>query len=305
MSHFVKSRRVWVLFVGGAAVAAALALISRTWRMDTGAREQAARALADSENRAVHLIAQGQIEEGQRLLAEIESKHPAPGALLYRAGMAFLDAGDITRSVSTLERARTANPDEPLVSLGLGEALLEAGRPADALPLLEPLRAGRDVDATRSGFALMRAYLDLGRTDVARQTVTSLPLSPTIDADDLVEVGAAAIELQEPAVAEKFLREAVRRAPTLAVAQEHLGVAIGMQRKDGEAVSALETAVRLDGSRATAHFRLAIVYAQHDRLDDARSHVEEALRLRPGWAEAEWLRGELGEPAGSGARNRR
>jgi Flp pilus assembly protein TadD len=53
-----------------------------------------------------------------------------------------------------------------------------------------------------------------------------------------------------------------------------------------EAAAAFEGLVAIAPSDPTAHLNLAVTYAQLDRLDDARRHAREALRLNPGYAKA-------------------
>jgi Flp pilus assembly protein TadD len=59
--------------------------------------------------------------------------------------------------------------------------------------------------------------------------------------------------------------------------------------RPAEAAAAFETLVALTPSDASAHLNLAVTYAQLDRLDDARRHAREALRLNPGYAKARAL----------------
>lgn len=79
----------------------------------------------------------------------------------------------------------------------------------------------------------------------------------------------------------------------LAHAREVEGVALAQQGRAAEAVRALEDAVRLDPTSASARLNLAVVHAQEGRLDEARQRVDEALRLRPDYPQARGLRDEL------------
>jgi Flp pilus assembly protein TadD len=54
-----------------------------------------------------------------------------------------------------------------------------------------------------------------------------------------------------------------------------------MEGRNAEAAAHFEAAVRLDPSRPTAHFHLAVAYAQLGRFREARAQAEEALRLNP------------------------
>jgi Flp pilus assembly protein TadD len=86
------------------------------------------------------------------------------------------------------------------------------------------------------------------------------------------------------------------RGPELAAAHEHLGVALGMQRKTTEAVAAFETAVRLSPDSASACFHLAVALAESGRLAEARQAAERAVRLRPDDGAARLLLKNLSAP---------
>jgi Flp pilus assembly protein TadD len=58
-------------------------------------------------------------------------------------------------------------------------------------------------------------------------------------------------------------------------------------------VRELEEAVRLDPASASARLNLAVVHAQEGRLEAARARLEEALRLRPDYPQAQGLRQAL------------
>jgi Flp pilus assembly protein TadD len=143
---------------------------------------------------------------------------------------------------------------------------------------------------------LAGAYRATGQTQRAREALASIPITPKTDAAMLVRIGAAAMKLDDLPLAERVLREAALRAPGLAAAHEHLGVALGMQHKAGEAVAALESAVRLEPASASACFHLAVALAEAGRFDDARAAAERAVRLRPGDGAARALLQSLRAP---------
>jgi tetratricopeptide (TPR) repeat protein len=69
-------------------------------------------------------------------------------------------------------------------------------------------------------------------------------------------------------------------------ARRELGVSLGMLGRNEEAVSQLDQAVALDPTDPTAQLNLAVACAQLGRLDQARAHAREALRLNPAYAKA-------------------
>jgi tetratricopeptide (TPR) repeat protein len=280
----VGARETRRLAIAVPALAALFGLANWPLQVDDG-------RLNEREERVVQLIDEGQIEPGERLLADTESRHPNPALMLFRVGMIYFHRGDLERAVHHLERALAHQP-EPAIRLTLGEALLAAGRPAEAVGHLEAAR-GAGIAPARTAHGLGRAYQALGQKDRAREALASVRFSPELDAGALLELGMAALELQDPALAEKLLRESVARGPTLAGAHEQLGIALGRQQKLPEAIAELETAIRLEPESASARFFLALAYLQQGRPEEARAQAEHALRLKPDFSEAEDLLSRL------------
>src|SRR5207249_9369465 len=72
--------------------------------------------------------------------------------------------GQAREAIQTLERAFHANAVEPGMTTQLGSYLAEAGRPADAIALLEPLAAQQPADPDALN-ALGIAYARAGQSD--------------------------------------------------------------------------------------------------------------------------------------------
>ena len=238
----------------------------------------------EREERIVQLIDDGSMEDGERLLQDTESRHPAPALMLFRVGLVYLGRGDAERAVAHLERA-LAQRDEPAIRLGLGEALLAANRPEDAAVQLDAARTA-GFEPVRSAFGATEAYLAQGKEALARDILSSIPVSPELDAALLLDLGKAALRAQDAALAERFFRESLARTPTLAAAHEQLGIALGTRGKTGEAARELETAVGLDATSASERFFLALAYFQQGDRRQARAQAEHALRLKPDYREA-------------------
>jgi tetratricopeptide (TPR) repeat protein len=242
---------------------------------------------AERTEMILHYVDARQDEAAMRLLARAEPDHRQPALLLYRVGQAYARRGDAPRAILLLERARKAEPGRVEVDLALGQALLDAGRPAEALPLLRSaVRAGHQRDV--AAFDLARALAATGARQDAVAALSSIP-SNRGDAASLVAVGRLALDLGDAGVATRFLSAAAAVAPDNAEAHESLGLALGVVGRSREAVAALETALRLDPLSPKIRLNLAVLCAQLGRVDEARRHAEEALRLQPDYARAREL----------------
>jgi tetratricopeptide (TPR) repeat protein len=168
--------------------------------------------------------------------------------------------------------------------------LVDQGRTEEARALLakaERTHPERGALYYRTASALH----ERGETVAAREVLEKA--SPNEAGESALAFGRLALDLQDAPLAERFLREAVARAPRSAEARERLGLALGLQGHGKDALDELGEACWLDPNRASAHLNLAVVLAQEGRLADARAHAREALRLQPDYPQARGLLSEL------------
>jgi 4-amino-4-deoxy-L-arabinose transferase-like glycosyltransferase/Flp pilus assembly protein TadD len=204
--------------------------------------------------RVVQLIAAGQDDEGERLLRDTEADYPQRALLLYRVGQAWQQRGQGAKAVPAFERARSADPASVEILL-----------------------------------ALAGSYRSAGRGDDAVKTVGAVTrLNDAVPAD-VVEFGAALLAGGDLSLAEQVARLAAVRWPTSSPSLDLLGLALMLQDKRPEGEAALREAVRLDPASASAHYHLAQAVAVAGRTAEAIVLLEETLRLRPDYPEAQRL----------------
>jgi tetratricopeptide (TPR) repeat protein len=201
----------------------------------------------EQTRRAVWLVEQGSFDEARGYVQQIANDHSHPGVLRFRVGQALLDAGRPDDAVPLLTEAIAIDGPRPAIRLALGEALLRSGRPGEAIKQLSGIE-----------------------DSVAGMTV-----------DSALDFGTLALEQQAWPEAIRWLQIAVQRAPDRAEAHEKLGVAIFLNGDPPAARPYLERASRLDPGSASAHLNLAAVYAELGMFPDARTEALEALRLDP------------------------
>ena len=204
--------------------------------------------------RAVWLVEQRSFDEARRYFEQIAPDHSHPGVLRFRVAQALLDAGRPDQAVPLLTEALQIDGPRPAIRAALGEALAKTGRAGEA--------SGHLLDAHDNGY-------DIG-----------------ITADAALDFGTLALEQQALGDAIRWLQIAVQRAPDSAEANEKLGVAIFLNGDAATARPYLERACALAPGRASARLNLAAVYAELGRFPEARSQAMEALRLDPAEARA-------------------
>jgi predicted Zn-dependent protease len=149
------------------------------------------------------------------------------------------------QAIAHLERALKSDPSSAEANLAIGQALVQAKRPREAIPRLrDALRAG--VRESLAGYDLARALSAAGDRAGALQTLQAIrPESPS-DVESWNALGQLALQLESPSLAAAFFNGAVSAAPRSAQARRDLGVALMQMGRLGEAVAQLERAAALD-----------------------------------------------------------
>lgn len=162
----------------------------------------------------------------------------------------------------------------------LGRALLEAGRPAEALPELQRAAAlrgpqdldpeGADLDALNTMWALREA----GRADEARalgERWANRIVSPAVRAGFLVNQGDLEYEAGRLPQAEAAFREALTAWPAHREALANLGSVCASTGRFAEAESLFTIALSIDTGDELTRENLSKVRALRARLDSLRS----------------------------------
>ena len=234
-------------------------------------------------------------DDARALLARAAPTFPNRPLLFYRVGQSFAARGDAAIAVPYFEQALSLSADRPEIHLDLGRALVEAKRPAEAIPhLTAALNAGLRVDLAAP--ALVGALQASGAPPAdAVAALHRIPAPETLDAASQTIVGHLAMQLGDLALAEQMLSRSVVRAPNDAGSHSSLGLTLGQLGRRAEALREFEIATRLDPGNAAIRLNLAVAYAEVGRLPDARREAREALRLQPNYERAKQLLAALGD----------
>ena len=162
---------------------------------------------------------------------------------------------------------------------GEGGRLLDAGRFAEALPLLR--EAHERSPGRGSGHRLGYCYLALGDLESAERV-----LRAEVDAHpDLVDarnaLGVALINQGRGEDALAVFLEAARLAPQSAEANNNAGNVLSDLGRTEEAIPYLEKAIAAQPDLADAHHNLGMIYQSLKRHEAAAASLERALALAP------------------------
>jgi len=213
--------------------------------------------------------------------------HQQPLAAWLDAGLAAHRQGDLDRAMAAYRQILALAPDHgPALNL-LGTAVLQLGRPAEAVPYLERA-ARRQRDDPQLLANLAQAYLACGRHGDAVDTFRKASrLAPR---DVHFQLGtAAALAMQgKLAEAETMLQRLAVRFPKTPAVWLNLGNALRDLKRPHDAIAAYGTALELDPAYLDARNGLGSMLHSLQRFTEAETHYRACLKANPQFALARY-----------------
>ena len=188
-------------------------------------------------------------------------------------------------SLTLWQHTVAVTPTNFIADNSLAAALLDRGRPEEAIPLLKRARAARP-EHDLAHYLLGVAYRDLGRLDEAvRCWGDALDVNPD-SADTHAALAEVLARQGRLAVAEEHARTAVRLEPHSADAQHALGVVRDRQGHTDEALACFREAVLLNPHAIAPRLHLADALRRAGQPDAAEAELCALRRFYPNWSPA-------------------
>jgi tetratricopeptide (TPR) repeat protein len=207
--------------------------------------------------------------------AALSARVRLPGSALGVAQVATWATNE-----SLWSHALAVTPDNYRAHVGLADALMDQGRPADAVA--EYQAAARLVPrAAAVQNSLGLALTVAGRLDdAAAAYAAAVALDPGFaDAHD--NLGAMLARLGRPDEAITHYRAAIRIDPSLALAHNNLGLALASRGQVDEGLAECLSALSLKPNDPQWHFQVAVMLETRGRKTEAIEHLRRALALDP------------------------
>ena len=202
------------------------------------------------------------------------------GVLTWRQTGMYQDL--FTLYQTTLDR----NPAAWMAENNLGTALVDAGRPAEAIPHFEQglrLKANYAEGENNLGNALNL----LGRSPEAIPHLERALRFQADYAEACNNLGDSLMNTNRPAEGIAQFQKAIRLNPAYALAHCNLGQALARNGRPEEAIPQFQAALRLQPDYPEAELYWANTLTLLGRLDDAVTHYQRALALDANSAQAQ------------------
>ncbi len=230
--------------------------------------------------RSLGYVASQPANRRRKFTADDDPKNLVALDIALDEAMKVSGRGDHGSAVAMLQDAIRRRPDLPLAYDRLAFVLRAAGRPADAITVLEQAAAKGFADAP-SLVTLGTMLQEAGRAD---QSVQVLEAAVGLNGQDLEarsRLATAYAQAGRAADAERTFRAVLDVDPESADALTNLGVLyLGTGRRE-EAIATLRRAIAADPSLAGARNTLAVAYAQSGDLPRAVDEWRQVVALRP------------------------
>jgi tetratricopeptide (TPR) repeat protein len=268
----------------------------------------------------------GNLEEAERIYADVLRARPDHFDAVYRLGIIAAQTRRIERAVELFRRAIALNKNIAGVHRNLGHALMELRRPKDALASYKRAIA-LDQNASESHFGRGLALYELKRLEVSiecynkaieinagfaeayyhralvlrdlkrfQESLVSfdrvIALKPDF-ADAYINRGNVLCDLYRLEEALASLDQAIALRPDYAEAYSNRGNVLRALRRFDEALASSDKAIALKPGSARVHINRGNVLYELNRVDEALASFDKAIALDPSVADSYNNRGRV------------
>jgi len=224
------------------------------------------------------LLAQGEIDEGIKVLEQAEQSQTLSANLLILLGDALLKKGSTSKAETRYQGALEQQADDTDAVLGLAQVAAAKGDTNSASLYLTRARkmTARSPD-TLYRFALVA--LSIGLYEEANGTlVAAIKLNPQ-DPAYFLALGTTWIKKPDLVEAEQAFRRALELQPDSPKAQMYLGYTLMEQKKYPEALEWLEKSLQKDKTVPETFYYLGQIAQEQNDDERAINYFKQALAL--------------------------
>ena len=236
-------------------------------------------------NLSLLYMERGQDPEAVEALRRAVVLDPANGTAWLNLGIASRRSGDTARAAEAFQRAWNLNKSDVGAGRNLALAYLDSGKPESAAGLLE------EMTSSHPGEAGLWLYLGMAKKAMGDASGAALAYEAAIarDPDNRSNwAGQAALQLAATLYGESDFQGARRQAervvrwlPEQVNGWVYLGLAQQSLGDRPSAFDSLQTALRLDPTRADIHNSAGSVLFELSRFDEAEQAFRRALEIDP------------------------
>lgn len=233
--------------------------------------------VADLQN-AETAFAAGHFGDAAKLARGVIARRPKVPAAHSLLARSLLEGGHATEALAVMKAAVEGRLASLELTQQYGLALIEAGRPGEAVALLGDPARSADAGVLS---VLGVAQVESGQPRLGRETLLQALAKAPGDAATLERLSAVALSLGNVEEARDRARQAVERDPQAAFAWNNLGVALYLSGQRREGVDAWRQAVAVNPRLWDTWFNLGLKAAEMGDIATARRALRTFIEQAP------------------------
>jgi tetratricopeptide (TPR) repeat protein len=199
--------------------------------------------------------------------------------LSHELGVAYYRSGDYPKAISSLKQAVDADAEDKEATQLLGLANYLAGRPAEAIPLLEKVQGWYPRANVDAAYILGVAYIQTKNYPEARKAFARMfEVGPDSAAAYLFTARVLLRQEFDP-IAEEYAQKAIALDPKLPLAHFFLGELHLYKSRIPEAIADFQLELAINPGHAATYYKLADAYAHIEKFDEAEHTLQRSIWL--------------------------
>ncbi len=228
---------------------------------------------------ARRLLQQGKNEEALAQLQKLAAANPGMKGLSHEIGIAHYKAGDYLKAIEAFKKATIENPQDSEATQLLGLSNYLAGRPGDAIPLLEKVQGWYPRANVDASYILGVCYIQTKDYPNARKAFARMFDVPPDSAAAYLFTARILLRQEFDPVAEEYAQKAIGLDPKLPLAHFFLGELHLYKSKIPEAIADFQAELALNPGHAATYYKLADTYSRVQKFDDAERLLQRSIWL--------------------------
>lgn len=225
------------------------------------------------------LSQQGKYAEALTQLMALSTSAPTTKGLSHELGLVYYKKGEYLKAVQSFQRAVQENPQDNEAVQLMGLSYYLAGRPAQAIPLLEKMQGWFPEANVDASYILGICYLQTKAYPQARGAFAKMfGVSPESAASYLFTARMLFRQEFGP-VAEEYAQKAVALDPKLPLAHFLLGELYVYQSKIAKAVDEFQKELEINPGYAAAYYKMADAETRVQKFDEAERLLQRSIWL--------------------------
>ena len=207
------------------------------------------------------------------------AENPNLKGLSHEMGIAYYKGGDYLKAIDALKEATQEDPGdkESIQLLGLSNYL--AGRPADAIPLLERVQGWYPRANVDAAYILGVCYIQTKDYPKARVAFARMFDVPPDSAAAYLFTARVLLRQEFDPIAEEYAKKAIELDPKLPLAHFFLGELHLYKSRIPEAVADFQAELGLNPGHAPTYYKLADAYSRIQKFDEAERLLQRSIWL--------------------------